>query len=90
MLKIIIFLCEIWAFFTVQNAHCSSQVRLPKPPPKPAQKKGKKLEGEEPAFQNKVCGGVTGTQLLGEEKPSKLNRRPPQAEPQQVRIWALQ
>ncbi|NWV50971.1 VRK2 kinase, partial [Daphoenositta chrysoptera] len=67
--------------------HCTakvSKVRLPKPSPKPAQQKGKKLEGEERAFQNKVCVGVTGTQLLRERKPSKLNRRPPQAEPQQA------
>ncbi|NWW71409.1 VRK2 kinase, partial [Climacteris rufus] len=60
------------------------KVRLPKPALKPAQQKGKKLEGEEPACQNKVCVGVTGTQLLGEEKPSKWNRRPPPAEPQQA------
>ncbi|NWU28620.1 VRK2 kinase, partial [Dyaphorophyia castanea] len=61
-----------------------SKVRLPKPPPKPAQQKGKKLEGEEPACPNEVCVGVTGTQPLGEGKPSKRNRRPPQAEPQQA------
>ncbi|NXS80409.1 VRK2 kinase, partial [Erpornis zantholeuca] len=60
------------------------KVRLPKPPPKPAQKKGKKLEGEEPACQNKVHVGVAATQLLGEGKPSKRNRRPPPAEPQQA------
>ncbi|XP_066033995.1 serine/threonine-protein kinase VRK2 isoform X2 [Chamaea fasciata] len=62
----------------------ASRVRLPKPPPKPAQQKGKKLEGEEPACLNKVCGGLTGTQLLGEEKPKTWNRRHPQGELQQA------
>lgn len=77
-------------FFTVQNAYCAPQVHLPKPPPKPAQQKGKKPEGEEPGCQNKVSVGPTGAQLLGEEKPKTRNRRPPQGELQQVRIWALQ
>ncbi|NXS00410.1 VRK2 kinase, partial [Oxylabes madagascariensis] len=63
-----------------------SRVRLPKPPPKPPQQKGKKPEGEEPACQNKVCVGLTGTQLLGEEKPKTRNRRQRQEELQQVRI----
>ncbi|NWT97993.1 VRK2 kinase, partial [Urocynchramus pylzowi] len=62
-----------------------SRVRLPKPPPKPVQQKGKKPQDEEPVCQNKVCVGVTGTQLLGEGKPSTRNRRRPQAELQQ---WA--
>ncbi|XP_005042713.1 PREDICTED: serine/threonine-protein kinase VRK2 isoform X2 [Ficedula albicollis] len=61
----------------------ASRVRLPKPPPKRAQQKGKKPEGEEPACQNKACVGVTGTQLLGEGKPNTRSRRPPQAELQQ-------
>nr|XP_002196914.3 serine/threonine-protein kinase VRK2 isoform X1 [Taeniopygia guttata] len=61
----------------------ASRVRLPKPPPKPAQQKGKKPQGEEPACQNKVFLGVTGTELLGEGKPSTRNRRRPQAELQQ-------
>ncbi|XP_018773629.1 serine/threonine-protein kinase VRK2 isoform X3 [Serinus canaria] len=60
-----------------------SRVRLPKPPANPAQQKGKKPQGEEPAHQNKVCVGVTGTQLLEEGKPSTRNRRRPQAELQQ-------
>ncbi|NWV61116.1 VRK2 kinase, partial [Malurus elegans] len=61
-----------------------NKVRLPKSPPKSALQKGKKLEEGEPACQNKVWKGVTGTQPLGEEKSSKRNRRPPQAEPQQA------
>lgn len=85
-----IFVCEIWAFFTVQNVYCASQVRLPKPPAKPAQQKGKKLEAEEPACQNKMGMGAAGTRLLGEGEQSTRNRRRPRAEPQQVRIWALQ
>ncbi|XP_064271664.1 serine/threonine-protein kinase VRK2 isoform X4 [Passer domesticus] len=60
-----------------------SRVRLPKPPSKPAQQKGKKPQGEEPAYPNKVCVGVTGTQLLEEGKPSTRSRRRPQAELQQ-------
>ncbi|XP_059696516.1 serine/threonine-protein kinase VRK2 isoform X2 [Haemorhous mexicanus] len=60
-----------------------SRGRLPKPPAKPAQQKGKKPQGEEPAYQNKACVGVTGTQLLEEGKPSTRNRRRPQAELQQ-------
>ncbi|XP_071301554.1 serine/threonine-protein kinase VRK2 isoform X1 [Agelaius tricolor] len=60
-----------------------SRVRLPKPPAKPAQQKGKKPQGEEPAYHNQVCVGVTGTQLLEEGKPSTRNRRRPQAELQQ-------
>ncbi|NWT84124.1 VRK2 kinase, partial [Lanius ludovicianus] len=78
---------EFSAAAACTRTHCAakvSKVRLPKPPPKPAQKKGKKLEGEEPACQNKVCVGASGTQLLGEEKPKKLNRRPPQAGVQQA------
>ncbi|NXP18393.1 VRK2 kinase, partial [Scytalopus superciliaris] len=66
--------------------HCTakaSKVRPPKPP-KPAQPKGKKMEAGENTCQNKACAGITGTQLSGEEKPSKLNRRPQQAEPQQA------
>ncbi|XP_014750598.1 PREDICTED: serine/threonine-protein kinase VRK2 isoform X3 [Sturnus vulgaris] len=59
------------------------RARLPKSPPKPAQQKGKKLEGEEPACQNKACVGVTGTQLLGKEKPNTRSRKPPPAELQQ-------
>ncbi|NWX30014.1 VRK2 kinase, partial [Notiomystis cincta] len=66
-----------------RRAAKSARVALSKPPPKPAQQKGRKLEGEEPACQNKVCVGVTGTQLPGEEKPSNPSRRPPLAEPQQ-------
>ncbi|NXA04373.1 VRK2 kinase, partial [Sapayoa aenigma] len=65
--------------------HCAakgSKVRLPKPPQKPAQHKGKKAESGEQTCHNKACAGVT--QLQGEEKPSKLNRRPHQAEPQQA------
>ncbi|NXM55822.1 VRK2 kinase, partial [Illadopsis cleaveri] len=61
-----------------------SRVRLPKPPPKPAQQKGKKPEGEEPACQNKAHVGLTGTQLLGEEKPKTRSRRHPQGELQQA------
>ncbi|KAI1240351.1 hypothetical protein IHE44_0008768 [Lamprotornis superbus] len=61
----------------------ASRARLPKPPPKPAQQKGKKPEGEEPACQNKACVGVTGTQLLGEERPNTRSRKPPPAELQQ-------
>ncbi|XP_053829403.1 serine/threonine-protein kinase VRK2 isoform X2 [Vidua macroura] len=61
----------------------ASRVHLPKSPPKPAQQKGKKPKGEEPACQNKVCVGGTGTQLLGEGKPSTRNRRRPQAERQE-------
>ncbi|XP_027748358.1 serine/threonine-protein kinase VRK2 isoform X1 [Empidonax traillii] len=68
--------------------HCpakASKVRPPKPPPKPAQPKGKKMEGGENPCQNKACAGGTATQLAGEEKPSKLNRRPqPAEEPQQA------
>ncbi|KAJ7401160.1 serine/threonine-protein kinase VRK2 isoform X1 [Pitangus sulphuratus] len=67
--------------------HCpakASKVRPPKPPPKPALPKGKKMEGGENPCQNKACAGGTVTQLAGEEKPSKLNRRPHQAEPQQL------
>ncbi|NWU74374.1 VRK2 kinase, partial [Onychorhynchus coronatus] len=67
--------------------HCAakaSKVRPPKPPPKPAQLKGKKMESGENTCQNKAYAGGTGTQLPGEEKPSKLNRRPHQAEPQQA------
>ncbi|KAL9864155.1 serine/threonine-protein kinase VRK2 isoform 2-T2 [Geothlypis trichas] len=60
-----------------------SRVRLPKPPAKPAQQKGKKPQGEEPANQNQVSVGVTGTQLLEEGKPSTRSRRRPQAELQQ-------
>ncbi|XP_037987391.1 serine/threonine-protein kinase VRK2 isoform X3 [Motacilla alba alba] len=62
-----------------------SRVRLPKPPAKPAQQKEKKPQGEEPAYQNKVCVGVTGTQFLEEGKPStrSRSRRRPQAELQQ-------
>ncbi|KAM9240194.1 serine/threonine-protein kinase VRK2 [Leptosomus discolor] len=63
-----------------------SKVRLPKPIPKPVQQKQKKLEGEEYARQSKACTGATGKQLQGEEKPSKLNRMLPQAEPQQVHL----
>lgn len=77
----------IWTFFIVQNAYCAPQVRLPKPPAKPAQQKGKKPQGEEPANQNQLSVGVTGTQLLEEGKPSTRSRRRPQAELQQVRIW---
>ncbi|XP_030801526.1 serine/threonine-protein kinase VRK2 isoform X2 [Camarhynchus parvulus] len=60
-----------------------SRVRLPKPPAKAAKQKGKKPQGEEPAYQNQVCVGVTGTQLLEEGKPSTRSRRRPQAELQQ-------
>ncbi|XP_041329988.1 serine/threonine-protein kinase VRK2 isoform X2 [Pyrgilauda ruficollis] len=63
--------------------HLAAKVRLPKPPSKPAQQKGKKPQGEEPAYQNKVCVGVAGTQLLEEGKPSTRSRRRPQAELQQ-------
>ncbi|NXS36989.1 VRK2 kinase, partial [Pomatostomus ruficeps] len=69
--------------------HCAakvSKVRPPKPPPKPAQQKGRKLEGEERACQNRACVGMTDTQLLGEEKPRKLSKRPPQAEPPQAPV----
>ncbi|XP_064565806.1 serine/threonine-protein kinase VRK2 isoform X1 [Zonotrichia leucophrys gambelii] len=54
-----------------------SRVRLPKPPAKAAQQKGKKPQGEEAAYQNQ------GTQLLEEGKPSTRSRRRPQAELQQ-------
>ncbi|XP_063247484.1 serine/threonine-protein kinase VRK2 isoform X2 [Prinia subflava] len=64
--------------------HRTAKVRLPKPPPKPAQQKGKTPEGEEPACQNQVCVGLAGTQLLGEEKPKPRSRRHPQGEPQQA------
>ncbi|KAJ7422940.1 Serine/threonine-protein kinase VRK1 [Willisornis vidua] len=70
---------------TCTGNHCSARgakVRPPKPPPKPAQHKGKKMEGGENTCQNKACAGAAGAQLP-EEKPSKLNRRPQQAEPQQ-------
>ncbi|NXG00299.1 VRK2 kinase, partial [Sakesphorus luctuosus] len=66
--------------------HCSAKgakVCPPKPPPKPAQHKGKKMEGGENICQNKACAGAAGAQLP-EEKPSKLNRRPQQAEPLQA------
>ncbi|XP_023778855.1 serine/threonine-protein kinase VRK2 isoform X1 [Cyanistes caeruleus] len=66
--------------------HCAakaSRVRLPKPPAKPAQQKGKKPQGEEPACPNNMYVGVTGTQLLGEGKPSTRSRRRLQAELQQ-------
>ncbi|KAF4799654.1 Serine/threonine-protein kinase VRK2 [Turdus rufiventris] len=58
-----------------RRAAKAPRVRLPKPPPKPAQQKGKKPEGEEPACQNKACVGVTGTQLLGEGKPNTRSRK---------------
>ncbi|XP_071438309.1 serine/threonine-protein kinase VRK2 isoform X2 [Pithys albifrons albifrons] len=63
--------------------HCSpkgAKVCPPKPPPKPAQHKGKKMEGGENTCQNKACAGAAGAQLP-EEKPSKLNRRPQQQAP---------
>ncbi|NXI73386.1 VRK2 kinase, partial [Anseranas semipalmata] len=69
--------------------HCAaavSTVCLPKSVPKPVQQKQKKMEGEEYSCQNKACTGVTGRQRQEEEKPSNLNRTPPQTEPQQVHL----
>ncbi|POI33981.1 hypothetical protein CIB84_002267, partial [Bambusicola thoracicus] len=69
--------------------HCAakaSKVRLPKPMPKPAQRKQKKMESEENICQNKACTGGTGRLLQDEEKPSNLNRTLPQTEPQQVHL----
>ncbi|XP_046771210.1 serine/threonine-protein kinase VRK2 isoform X9 [Gallus gallus] len=69
--------------------HCSakaSKVRLPKPMPKPAQRKQKRMESEENICQNKACTGGTGRLLQDEEKPSNLNRTLPQTEPQQVQL----
>ncbi|XP_068276540.1 serine/threonine-protein kinase VRK2 isoform X2 [Nyctibius grandis] len=69
--------------------HCAakaSRVRLPKAMSKPVQQKQKKMEGEEYACQNKGCAGVTGKPLQDEEKPSILNRKLHQTEPQQVHL----
>ncbi|NXQ46011.1 VRK2 kinase, partial [Catharus fuscescens] len=60
------------------------RVRPPKPPPKPAQQKGKKPEGEEPACQNKACVGATGTQFLGEGRPNTRSRKQLPSVPQRA------
>ncbi|XP_008942675.1 PREDICTED: serine/threonine-protein kinase VRK2 [Merops nubicus] len=71
-------------FSAVRNPRA---VHLPKPMPKPAQRKQRKVEGEEYVCQNKACAGVTSKQLQDENKPNKLNRMLQQTEPQQVRAW---
>ncbi|NWW86941.1 VRK2 kinase, partial [Rhynochetos jubatus] len=68
-----------------RSAAKASKVCLPKPIPKPAQQREKKMEGEGYACQSQACAAVTGKQLQGEEKPSKFNRKLHPTEPQQVR-----
>ncbi|NXI44653.1 VRK2 kinase, partial [Galbula dea] len=67
-----------------QRTAKASKVRLPKPVPKPVQRKQKKIESEEYVCQNKACTGVTDKQLQDEEKLSKLRRIHHQTEPPQV------
>ncbi|OXB76143.1 UNVERIFIED_CONTAM: hypothetical protein H355_005354 [Colinus virginianus] len=73
--------------------HCTakaSKVCLPKPVPKPAQQKQRKMEREENMCRNKTRTGATARLLQGEEKPRNLSQTLPQTEPQQVRILVLQ
>ncbi|XP_065595492.1 serine/threonine-protein kinase VRK2 isoform X2 [Cyrtonyx montezumae] len=67
--------------------HCTakvSKVRLPKPVPKAAQLKQRKMEREENTCRNKSRAGATARLLQDEEEPPNLRQTLPQAEPQQV------